>query len=349
MDTLTETVEAPTLEEAKPRISAMEIDPTALLPIPGVEVVANSPIRSFHVKITPEWAAAMLTHRKHQRPVSRTFVDKYERDMAAGRWLVSGEPLILSGVTRTDVENGYLMLRDALGGFTEIEGEDLQHRLIACVEADAPFETLLVTGVDGPAIRKLLDQGKSRTLTDVLNYADELGVERGRVTWRVLKDATVKMMMVEQHWNGEKPITPTSTEMLQWLHDHIEMVESVQLAESFRELLPKKATPALVAMTGYHLRQVYDPEAQEEFVTSFATLVELPTGHPYLVVRPILEQLATKRREVKVTWKDAFRVIMNAARYATEQSWPVREAQIRSKPKRGSLPEPITPALQAVA
>ena len=42
--------------------------------------------KSGKTLVTPEMAREWLTHNTHNRPVSRQYVEKYARDMRAGRW-----------------------------------------------------------------------------------------------------------------------------------------------------------------------------------------------------------------------------------------------------------------------
>ncbi len=41
--------------------------------------------------VTPEMAKEWLMHNTHNRPVSRTTVEKYARDMKAGKWFYTNQ------------------------------------------------------------------------------------------------------------------------------------------------------------------------------------------------------------------------------------------------------------------
>jgi hypothetical protein len=97
--------------------------------------------------ITPEHAAFLLEGNTENRRVRRVVVTRYAHDMREGNWMVTGQPIILNG--------------DRL-----LDG---QHRLMACVEAGVPFETMVVTGVDS-SVMPNIDKGTPRRLSDTLRW-----------------------------------------------------------------------------------------------------------------------------------------------------------------------------------
>ena len=98
-------------------------------------------------RITPSIAKYLLDrHNAKNRPVRPRVVALYAGDMANGRWIESGEPLIFCW--------------DGHGGSE-------QHRLAACIESNSPFTALVVWGVD-PHSRSTVDSGSGKTLADRL-------------------------------------------------------------------------------------------------------------------------------------------------------------------------------------
>lgn len=122
----------------------------------------NAEIRT----ITPEMAQEMLRNNPCNRSLSRTVVAAYQRDMELERWQVNGEGLQFD-------QNGAL-----LNG---------QHRLTACVRANTPFRTLVVTGL-APDIRDTIDGGKKRTHGD-------------RLQMRGVKNANVVSSTARMAWS----------------------------------------------------------------------------------------------------------------------------------------------------
>jgi len=100
------------------------------------------------VTITPQKAAEMLASNSANRPPKGAAIKRYAEDMREGRWVTNGEAIIIR-------DDGVL-----LNG---------QNRLLACIEADVSFETLVVTGI-APAALDSIDIGQSRSLADQLHW-----------------------------------------------------------------------------------------------------------------------------------------------------------------------------------
>ena len=99
--------------------------------------------------ITPDLARAMLKTNTHNRKTRPVAIGAMARDMQNGQWLVNGDTIRFY--------DGNVLA-------------DGQHRLIACIEADTPFTTLVVRGLPEEAGRTI-DQGLKRTAADVLALA----------------------------------------------------------------------------------------------------------------------------------------------------------------------------------
>lgn len=97
--------------------------------------------------ITPAGAQQMLDLNTSNRNVRPYRVQKYARDMAAGKWIVTGEPIILNGRT---LVNG-------------------QHRLLACIEAGVPFTTAVFRNATDD-VYVVVDSGLARTAGDTLHH-----------------------------------------------------------------------------------------------------------------------------------------------------------------------------------
>lgn len=113
---------------------------------PKLKAVAPQGEKMERIIITPEIAAAWLDKNRHNRKAKPTHVAKLARDMAAGRFEFTGDPIRFSAAG------------DLIDG---------QHRLLACVKANVPFESLVIYGM-APHIQDKLDSGKPRLANDVL-------------------------------------------------------------------------------------------------------------------------------------------------------------------------------------
>lgn len=107
---------------------------------------------TMHIQIvTPEQAKEWLAAEFQQRPIKFSLVSRFAREMKAGRWLFTADPI------RFDKDGNLI---------------DGQHRLRACVSADTPFETVVWTGFPSEVF-KALDRGRTRSLGDNLHYIGE--------------------------------------------------------------------------------------------------------------------------------------------------------------------------------
>lgn len=98
--------------------------------------------------ITPETAAAYLTHNSHnpRKATNKPQIEAYARDMKAGKWFTNGEAIVFDA-------NGDL--------------KDGQYRLMAIVKAETPVYMFVVRGVD-PNITTF-DYGLNRRICHELN------------------------------------------------------------------------------------------------------------------------------------------------------------------------------------
>lgn len=103
--------------------------------------------------ITVARARTLLKKTGRQRPISKARVARYVKEMLAGRWVQTGEPIHLS-------KSGHL-----LNG---------QHRLSAIVESGIPCDMVVIEGVPDDAILHM-DTGGKRSIGDILGIY--LGVE----------------------------------------------------------------------------------------------------------------------------------------------------------------------------
>lgn len=102
------------------------------------------------VQMTPGMALALLERNQQNRPVARSRVEVYARDMVAGAWQVNNQGIALGA-------DGRLF--------------DGQHRLLAVVRARRTVPMLVVSGLPD-TVRGTIDQGRLRSLGDNLRILD---------------------------------------------------------------------------------------------------------------------------------------------------------------------------------
>src|SRR5208337_4885018 len=105
------------------------------------------------MEVTPEMARDWLgANQKNRRPKKST-VQAYARDMVAGEWKLAGDPI------RFDSSKNLL---------------DGQHRLLACIIAERPFQTVVMRDLS-PEVMRVLDHGCRRTVGDQLHIEANAG------------------------------------------------------------------------------------------------------------------------------------------------------------------------------
>ena len=106
------------------------------------------------VTVTPQEAALWLnTKNSNNRPISENAVAKYSQEMKERRWKLNGQSI------------GFNKAGQLTNG---------QHRLLACVRSNTPFETVVVYGVENDVF-DTIDDCNSRSLADVLHIKGETG------------------------------------------------------------------------------------------------------------------------------------------------------------------------------
>lgn len=205
--------------------------------------------------VTPEMAAAWLsaTQLKNRR-VDRKHVARLARQIAEGKFVMTGESIILS-------RNGDLL--------------DGQHRLLAIVKAGKPVYSIVVRGVD-PKVFTFMDSGKGRS------DADALGIDsRERTT--TLAACLRLIFMAEKNELGSASYNIINRgydrqEMFDLLSRYSGVEESVARAYRFyREFQP--LSKSLFAFLDYWLRR-YDDQLATEFVERLASGEMLKADSP---------------------------------------------------------------------
>lgn len=146
-------------------------------------------------EITPADALVLLTLNTNNRKVRRSHVERLAAAMRAGNWHFNGETIKF---------NGEQLL-------------DGQHRLLACIEADTPFTTLVASGISSEAMPSI-DKGTPRRTGDSLRW---LGFDSAKDRASVLREL----------WALENGISLRSNQLYRNLDEY-------QLLEVHERLIP---------------------------------------------------------------------------------------------------------------
>ena len=162
-------------------------------------------IKSETVTITPSVAQAWLSMNANNRKRQPRFVRQYARDMKDGGWRLTGDSI------KFDVNNRLI---------------DGQHRLAACVEADRPFQSLVIYNLP-VGTQDVIDTGKSRSSQDVLAIH---GVQNATSI-----ASAIKLLVNEKRGisNVGGQATITHSELLAALDRHPNIVQYVSPIRTF--------------------------------------------------------------------------------------------------------------------
>lgn len=163
--------------------------------------VDGSGITGSLVTITPDIAFSWLTRNTRNRALRKGVVERYSRDMRAGRWRPGG------GIIKFDTAGGIL---------------NGQHTLHAVVESMATIQAFVITGLD-PNVAAVEDEHSPRKLTDTVRILNP-GYAVQTVT-----AATATMMRRSQYmWLNKGAYTmpdATRQEEIEYLMKHRDAID----------------------------------------------------------------------------------------------------------------------------
>jgi hypothetical protein len=214
------------------------------------------------MEITPAMARELLAMNNGNRTLRRGTVEKYKADMLAGAWKLNGEAIIRNG-DRT------------LNG---------QHRLTACVEADVPFTTLVVSGVDEEAMGTM-DLGASRNAADVMRWKGYKDVNR-------LASVTRSLWMWD-HSGLLNYIFPSVNQVVAYLEEHPEVASAADFARRVAQC-PARMRMSVGGPIYYKALTNDAGDAAHEFFDRIIDGEHMSGGDPVYALRRVLIQNASR-------------------------------------------------------
>jgi hypothetical protein len=229
-----------------------------------------APHMAFPVVITPALAQNLLDLNMVNRKRRGAKVTLWASIMSSGGWELNGETICFA--------SGGLMLNG-------------QHRLAACVQANVPFHTFIVVGLD-ESVRWTFDTGTKR------NFADVLDMEKYQNT-SLLASTSGWCFRYE---NGAKLSTNNKSHgnvqhstMLEWLEANPGLVDVVAWVKSAG--LPDRKGVTQTMWAGMIYEAKGNEEVAKEFASSFAKKVGWYEGHPALTLHNWVEKKNTGKEE----------------------------------------------------
>lgn len=276
-------------------MSAQPDNVTPLLTKPSVVLVYVSPT------IAERWLARNDKNRLTQTPT----IKKYARDMAAGRWQLSGETVKFGPA-------GELL--------------DGQHRLLAIIESGATVPLFVARGIPTDA-QRVMDSGRARTAADALTLRGDshasLQAAAARLALGVLRGA-VDVKAEVSH-----------SEIEAFIDANPGLLHAAELTRSWARKVD--CPPAVVAFTYFTLAQIDTFEAAQ-FWTAAAEKVGLRDGDPVIAMT---NRFAEARRSREVLSKRAMLSVIYRAWNARRSGRPLRTIRVNSS--RGGLVDVPTP------
>lgn len=221
---------------------------------------ASNNLVSNVLDVSPATAARMLAYRGRNRTTSARHIAALVKEMRNGNWKLNGESIKFA-------KDGSLL--------------DGQHRLAAIIQANVTVKILVTRGLD-PVVFDTMDQGRTRTNTDVIR------INGGQYV--VSLNSAIRAILFLKSRLAD-PETPASTvyegtsvrptEVLAWLQRNPGVYDSCRIGrnlyDKFGAIKPSTWTACVHALKG-------DSRA-EEFLGMLAGGANLPEKHPVLAAR----------------------------------------------------------------
>lgn len=219
------------------------------------------------VAVTPEVAARWLERNYQNRNLFKAEVDRYARDMAAGRWHLDGSPIRIA----TD---GSLL--------------DGQHRLNAIIKADVTLPMLVVRNVD-PDAQSAMDTGRRRSAADALAMAGHKHYVLAAATARILLEVEAGKIGA----TGTGRLEVSHGEVIDCIDQNPDISDACAFVSPFVRRLD--CAPSMVAYTYLIMRRISAQDAAA-FWVGMSDKVGLREGDPVLALSERLAE-ARRRRE----------------------------------------------------
>lgn len=262
--------------------------------------------------INPAIAEQYLARNLKNRPLKNRAIAKYSRDMAAGRWGLTGEALKFD-------KNGSLI--------------DGQNRLHAVIDSGATIKTVVQRGLD-PEMQGIMDSSVPRSGADQLTlhgYPDGKNLQAVCNAHRAYHSGALKHVMTGLNSTERM----TNSEIVPYVTANPGLVDATTEAKRIRTSLMLTVGSLAVA---YDKLVRIDPDAADDFFSRIKDMRTTGKGDPIatLIKRVSYERLNGRRLEVGLGLFLVFRA-WNAYR----DGEPLSKFQLGSSTSGwGEIPEP---------
>lgn len=214
--------------------------------IPAAPTSPTVAVRTVDADTARRW----LGENTNNRSVSKTAVARYARDMKAGEWLYTGDPVRFSA-------DGRLL--------------DGQHRLHAIIEAGVAVPMLVIEGLPDET-QTVMDTGRKRATADALALIGETNTVTLAAVARII------------HLDGalDTRHDPTTSELLDLIESDPSIRPAAHAGHAMRAQVPG-VPPATIGYVYWRLARI-DTAATARFFDRLTTLADLSAGSPVLAL-----------------------------------------------------------------
>lgn len=198
---------------------------------------------NFLAVISPDKAAELMARNENNRSIKQIKIDQYARDMMDGAWNPDASDIKFD-------RDGKLI--------------DGQNRLLACIQSDTPFPTLVRTGLD-PVAFNFIDTGAVRTTGDVFKRAgvNDYNVVASAVSLRTRYES----ILAAGQTLVEKRLPLTRHQALEYLSEHPQVEKFAGLGRSMGSTAP--GIQRAVWLSSLSMFAERDEDATRRFAAQF--------------------------------------------------------------------------------
>lgn len=224
------------------------------------------------VILTPALAKTLLGMNPDNRSIRKTKVAQYASDMAAGRWELNGEPIIMA---------------------TDGRMNDGQHRCLAVQDANAEVPVVIMFGIERDT-RLTVDQGSARGASDFLGME---GVHNAALAGAIARMAIAYEKANTRNLNAANQVT--SAEIRQRVHADASIGPSATFATTNNNYARNFVAGSVIGFAHYALSRV-DRNDAEIFLSRVCRGDGLRIGDPAHTLREKLISGGKTSRDRKI-------------------------------------------------
>ncbi len=241
------------------------------IPVPVPKAIPGAP-PAFATEITPDMATKWLEKNTMNRTIRQSSVDTYASIMKRKQWKLNGHTIIIS-------DTG-----DVLDG---------QHRLSACFDSGASFESYIIIGMT-KEVFDTLDQGKRRSGADALHIHNKMHGIEGKYDAAVIAGVMTCLEYKLGIWKSRHSHVITNHDKLDFIEKNPSITEWVKKARSKKKDWVNRHSSGIGAVAFLGSKKF--PMKAETFVAGFMTGNDLPDDSP---IRELRRRVSTETKMIK--------------------------------------------------